>query len=346
MREKKHNPVIDVLRFVSILAVVLIHTTTRSLEASFYDLARLPWTLFLNQSARFAVPLFFMISGFVLELSYPFHQDYLSYLKKRISRIFVPYVFWSAIYYFFLYTIHKKNFFQALLTGDASYQLYFIPSLLIFYIIFPLIHRFYEYVANKFIIIFLGAVQFLILFYDYFVAPINLFYPVAIAILNFYIFFLGVILSHYLEDIVSGIKKWKIFLFLTTFLLALLVFYEGYNLYLKTHNYLMFYSQWRPSVFFYTIFVAGTLYVIFAKNFANLKIVKTVSKLSFFVFFIHVIILEKVWEFFQKSVFAQTHGDIARQIWYDPLFFAVVAVISFSIAFVAHKIPYLSKITG
>jgi surface polysaccharide O-acyltransferase-like enzyme len=61
---------IDSLRGLSILAVLLIHTTTRTLEASNFNIVGFSWTLFLNQIARFAVPLFFLISGLVLEISY------------------------------------------------------------------------------------------------------------------------------------------------------------------------------------------------------------------------------------------------------------------------------------
>jgi len=47
--------------------------------------------IFLNQIARFAVPMFFMISGFVLELNYDGNTGFWQYLKKRFSRIFIPY---------------------------------------------------------------------------------------------------------------------------------------------------------------------------------------------------------------------------------------------------------------
>src|SRR5258708_3540298 len=115
-KQKQYNPAIDLLRISAIIGVIFIHTTTKTLEASNYDLVKIPWTLFLNQIFRFAVPLFFMISGFVLELNYPFHVNYFTYLKKRCVRILMPYIFWSAIYYFFVYKQHTTNFFQTLLT--------------------------------------------------------------------------------------------------------------------------------------------------------------------------------------------------------------------------------------
>ena len=161
-KQKQYNPAIDLLRISAIIGVIFIHTTTKTLEASNYDLVKIPWTLFLNQIFRFAVPLFFMISGFVLELNYPFYVNYFTYLKKRCVRILMPYIFWSAIYYFFVYKRHTTNFFQTLLSGDASYQLYFIPTLLIFYVIFPLIHQYYYLLSKKWLLVFLGMVQLLL----------------------------------------------------------------------------------------------------------------------------------------------------------------------------------------
>jgi surface polysaccharide O-acyltransferase-like enzyme len=131
---KQYVKSIDSLRTFAILAVVLIHTTTRTLEAAKFNLTAFPVSIFLNQIVRFAVPLFFMISGFVLETNFDEKSGYLSFIKKRFSRIFIPFVFWSAIYYLFVYNQNHDNFLRVILTGNASYQLYFIPTLCIFYL--------------------------------------------------------------------------------------------------------------------------------------------------------------------------------------------------------------------
>src|SRR5260221_9276172 len=132
-KPKQYNQAIDLLKIISILAVVFIHTTTRTIQVTNYDLVKISWSVFLNQILRFAVPMFFMISGFVLELNFRVNESYLGYIKRRLTRILIPYIFWSAIYYFFVFNNNSTNFFHSLLLGNASYQLYFIPTLLIFY---------------------------------------------------------------------------------------------------------------------------------------------------------------------------------------------------------------------
>jgi len=341
---KQYKSAIDVLRILSILAVIGIHTTVRTLEISGYALQKIPFTLFLNQVFRFAVPLFFIISGFVLELSFNSNENYLTYLKKRLNRIFIPYVFWSVVYYFFVYSKNRNpNFLNSLLRGNSSYQLYFIPALLIFYLIFPFIHKYIKIIGNFWVMIFLFLTQLVLLFYDYYIHPLQLFYPLTIVLLNYFLFILGIILSRHYDLFIKFIYKWKLFLFFGSIISGCFVFYEGFSGYLKTHNYLTFYSQWRLSVLVYTIFIGGTLYYLFEKNILNSFIVKTISKLSLFVFFIHVIILEVLWYLIGVKIFQL---QFAQNLWWDPIYFSAVTSISFLIAYIAHRIPYLSKLTG
>lgn len=343
--QRTHIQAIDLLRIISILAVIFIHTTTRTLEITSFDLPHFSWSLFLNQISRFAVPLFFMISGFVLELNYSFHSSYWSFLKKRVSRIFIPYVFWSLIYYFFVYRHHSVSFLATLVDGSASYQLYFIPTLLIFYLIFPLIHRYYRFIDNKWVLLILGLVQIVFLYNDYYLHSIVLFYPLSIALFNYYIFILGAVISHHQQHLMTIVRKGRFILAPIVLFLMGYVFFEGESRFLKNHNYLSFYSQWRPSIFIYTILLAVLLYYLFNKIDIKSLIIKTLSKLSFFVFFVHVIVLEALWQLVGVHLY-QSYPFLVGQFWYDPLFFALTAFFSFLIAYLFHKIPLLEKITG
>lgn len=327
--KKIYDQAIDTLRLISILAVVAIHTTTRAMEITHYDLRNQLFTLYLNQAARFAVPLFFLISGFVLELNYNSQINYFVYLKKRLTKILIPYIFWSFIYFYFVYTNHSENFLKSLLTGDASYQLYFIPSLLIFYLVFPLLHRCYRILRGVTILSVLFIIEIAILNYDYVHFSFPLPYPIAVALFNFFVFIFGMFLSRSRENLINFTKKyWFIFLIATSGL-SYFIFKEGFNNYYKQWNFEAFYTQWRPSILIYTITVFLILY--FLANKFSLRILNQVSKLSFFVFFIHVIILEILSKYLANN---------------DLLFFAGVSIISILIAYLVHKLPYIEKLTG
>lgn len=342
----RYHLAIDGMRIIAILAVICIHSTTRILEATNLNIQEQSFAFLLNQASRFAVPLFFMISGFVLEINYPFHQSYVSYLKKRFSRIFLPYLFWSFIYYFFVYISHTDSFLNALLNGSASYQLYFIPTLLIFYILFPFVHKLYRFAANWFVLILLGILQLVLLSEDYYLHNISIFYPLAIAFLNYYVFILGMVAAHHYKLLYQYVNRKKsIFLFLLVFF-ALFIITEGKTLYLKTHNYLYFYSQWRPSILIYTLVIFGLGYSLLNGITKHAVIIYRLSRLSFFVFFVHVLILELIWNSIGKNLFYSTLKLPGQQFWYNPLFFISIAIISYGVAYFVQKIPLMTKIAG
>lgn len=345
-KKDRYHLAIDYMRIIAILAVLVIHSTTRILEASSYNLQGFPFAFFLNQLARFAVPLFFMISGFVLEVNYPFHQSYKSYFKKRISRIFLPYLFWSAVYYFLIYQQHTISFWEALLRGNASYQLYFIPTLIIFYAVFPLLHKAYPFLANKWTLIVLGIGQIALLANEYYVTHHADSHPLTIALLNYYILILGMIAAHHHQRIFTLVTRWKLPFTIFLGFLGLGVFLQGKFLYIQTHNYLYFYSQWRPSVLVYTIVFFAVAYVLCNQLTKYQFFVHVLSRLTFGVFFIHVIVLELLWNFGGKSIFAVTSQWPFQQAWYTPLYFFSIAGISYGAIYLLRKIPYLAQLIG
>lgn len=343
---KQYVKSIDSLRTFAILAVVLIHTTTRTLEAAKFNLTGFPVAIFLNQIARFAVPLFFLISGFVLETNFDEKSGYLSFIKKRFSRIFIPFVFWSVIYYLFVYNTNHDNFLRVILTGDASYQLYFIPALCIFYLAFPLLHKIYKVISNKLFLIFLTASEIYLLYHDYFIAPFRFDDPIHIAILAYFFFIIGIVAARNKDLINAFVHKWKVILLPGMVVAGIYVFWEGFSRYLTTGDYSSYYSQWRPSVLIYTVLVGLISFHLFEKTSLQFSLVEKLSRLSFLVFLIHVIVLEVGWSLVGKTVFVAIGGSLAGKIIFDPLFFGFTTGVSFLIAFILHKIPRLYRLTG
>lgn len=345
-KEKKYIYAIDALRVIAILAVVLIHTTTRTLERTGYNLNFFGWSLLLNQIPSFAVMLFFMISGYVLEHNYKENLDFPEYIKRRFNKIFIPYIFWSSVYYFFIYTKNSENFLTNLLTGDSSYQLYFIPSLMVLYFIFPLIHKIYKFIANRWVFIVLGLIELYVLYNDYYVKNLPFHTAVNYVLFNYFVFVVGMVAARNTDRLLVFIKKTWFFLLLISVYFAIDIFLQGKNIYFKTYNIDAFYSRHRPSILFYTLSLSPLLFYFFSKiNFFE-KVVIRLSRLSFFVFFVHVIVLEVVWKFYGDYLFPNSGGMIAGSSWFDPLFFVLTASVSFLIAYAVHRIPYLTKITG
>ncbi len=91
---RRRNINIDVLRAAAIYGVVLIHTSTSSsrLGLSGYALVSL---------SRAAVPFFLVLFGFFLEKSLQRRNSAWPYLCRRFKDLFVPFLFWTLVYYLF-----------------------------------------------------------------------------------------------------------------------------------------------------------------------------------------------------------------------------------------------------
>lgn len=329
---------VDALRVIAIVGVILIHTTTKPLEASHYDLVHFQLSLLLNQLSRYAVPLFIIVSGFVLELNYDFHSSYTSFFKKRVTRIAVPYVFWSLIYYFFVFNNNHDNLIEVLATGNASYQLYFIPTLCIFYLIFPLLHKIRKIILNLPVLAGLGALEIFLMDKDYFVRQFNFSDPIRISILSFFFFIVGMYLARNKDKILQFIGRSKHVLVLSVPILAYYIFNEGFSRYLKIYNIEAFYSSWRPDILIYTLVSASLLFYLFDQKSYQYKLTEVLSKLSYLVFFIHVFILEEIWKYIGVNYYTIPGFDF--------ILFGLVVGLSFGGAYLIHKIPHLRKITG
>jgi len=334
-KEDRYHAEIDILRIVSIFSVVLIHTTSKILDFSKFNIASHPFALFLNQLSRFAVPLFFMISAFVLEHNYSQNLSFFPYLKKRFSKLLLPYLFWSLIYYYFIYPHSSDSFTRALLVGSSSYQLYFVPTLFIFYLVYPLLSRYLNIISHWLFFIILLSVQIAILSIDYYFKPLSFPHPINVFLLNFMFFILGMLASHHQDKIFSFIKKYKKIYIIFSLLLAIYIYFEGSLRYFKTQNYLAFSSQWRPSVFIYTFILSSVLFYYSKQIKVNPVFIKKLASYSFFVFFIHIIFIEIAWRLFP-----------IMYLNYPVFSFITVIIPSYLTAFLSSKIPKLSRLTG
>lgn len=136
---------IDALRLLAILMVVVLHTSARALTKS-PAFGEVWWAGNLFDSlSRWSVPVFVMVSGTLL-LNAPRSESVEAFLRRRFSKILIPFFFWSGIYLCFRGLILKEPLSawliaQNLLQDPAFYHLWFMYVILGLYLITPILRN-------------------------------------------------------------------------------------------------------------------------------------------------------------------------------------------------------------
>ncbi|SDB60763.1 Surface polysaccharide O-acyltransferase, integral membrane enzyme [Desulfonatronum thiosulfatophilum] len=144
---------VDVLKILAIFGVVLLHASAPFL-VPFEDSAAW-WTGNIYDSfVRWCVPLFVMVSG-ALVLPGADKVPLREFLLVRIRRILIPFLVWSAVYFF--YGIQVKgdeygigDFFPLLFSEPIYYHLWFIYMLVTLYLFAPVISALLNQAPRKF----------------------------------------------------------------------------------------------------------------------------------------------------------------------------------------------------
>ncbi|MEC0373424.1 acyltransferase [Paenibacillus chibensis] len=141
MPKKARIHELELLRGLAFLAVALQHAIA---HYSVVDGAKVEDGVIMTVllvASKFAVPVFIFITGLVLFYNYDGPFRYISFIRKRITDILIPYVLWSAVYFFTspVWNVHALGQgFHMLFTGKNSYHLWYIVMIFQFYLLFPL----------------------------------------------------------------------------------------------------------------------------------------------------------------------------------------------------------------
>ena len=138
----------DAFRGLAIVLVVMGHSAGfgwgfRDVPGGRLDFL---YSVFVRNLALCSLPVFLFLSGYWLA-STPFGSrgDYTSFLRKRTSRIAVPYLFWS-VFFLTLSALRSgvfspSEFVLKILLGAADGPYYFIHLMLQFYVLAPFFSR-------------------------------------------------------------------------------------------------------------------------------------------------------------------------------------------------------------
>jgi len=347
---------VDILRGFGILAVILIHVCGGIHESNLNALVIT--NMFIAMfSGAFAVPLFIFVSGFSLSNTYSGSFSYSSFWEKRLKFIIPPYIIFSIFYLISsnglnsMHSLHTT--FNLLLTQNSNGFLWFIPLIIQFYLLYPLIIRAYDYfnTISKLKALFGLALSLQILWDTItFGLPLGASIPFVSHLLYF---LLGIYAARNYEHVKLNIKNSKIYglvllsLVFTTLLTYIwLIRFNYIESYIKIPT-LNFISTLSILLGFLALFmlilvlcIRASLYLTEVNNlFAY--VFRSFGRRSFGIYLVHIyfisILLGKILENFGLSVSNWS---------YYFLLFTMTALLSYLVVYLLNFVPHSELLIG
>jgi surface polysaccharide O-acyltransferase-like enzyme len=245
------------------------------------------------------VPLFVMLSGALLLQPSKVNESIRVFLKKRLSRIGIAFVFWSVIYFAWSsYIGHQvltvSYVIQTMLNGGAYYQFWFIYLIMGLYLITPVLRAVVAYADRK-------ILRYLIILWFISASLIPLFHLITGFAVNDYLFLFGGFIGYFILGmylIGVQVKTWILRLLLVggilwTIIGLMLMSYPFHSL--GQYYFFSFTTSVNIVVASIAVFMLLNKYPIDWPGSSHPKfkrLIQAISANTLPIFFLHVIIIE------------------------------------------------------
>lgn len=241
---RKHLNEVQYARVLALFGVFAVHSSSTGAVSTNTD--SFPFIIynFFNIAGKIGTPVFIFLSSFVLFYTY-YHRDLTvqllqKFYKKRLLYILVPYIVFSAFYFFYKAYLNDsfmetpvmfKELMWDLATGKAHTHLYFVFVSVQFYLMFPLLlYLFKKFAFIRRYAIPLGFViqwSWVLLNSAYLQVPSK----ASVALTYFMFYFFGAFLGIYYEKVAAWIgnwrKVWPVMALIVAAYLYMIYFYVG-----------------------------------------------------------------------------------------------------------------------
>jgi surface polysaccharide O-acyltransferase-like enzyme len=324
---------VDLIRALGAFLVVLAHI---QYSGASLEIVRMIYYAL----TRVAVPLFFMVSGFLLLSK---NESYSDFFRKRALKVFIPFIIWSLIYLLWKQEGFDqpllgilKSYFLKIIRGPRENHLWFFYELFGLYLFTPILRLYVERASIKDLFYFCGLWFLLI--------PVaNLtqeFTPIHIGFEYYFLNgYIGYFIFGYLAAKLKFNRSHK-FIALAVFFVFLIATTTG--IYLREY-YKMQTQYFEDYLSVNVVLMSCSLFVALINmpvSDSIYRIVSPLSRASFGIYLAHVIVIAQLFAFLPFS-FLLTIGN---GIFMMPLLGLLGFVATFLLVFLVQKIPILSKI--
>jgi len=339
--ESSHFYWIDLVRVVAVFQVVLVHLS----YVIFFkeDVLSPNWIAanFYDSLSRMGVPLFFMVSGYLLLGK---NEPMGNFFRKRFVKVGIPTLFWSVAYLLWSVEAYRNgtmnpihivlSMLKAMYLGDVEIHLWFLYILIGIYLVVPILRVFVSAASRRdltyFVVIWFVATPLLEVANRLTGFPTALDIPVVSGYVGYFM------LGYLLADI-SLARRGRILSVLGCIIAVAAIFFGTNWLSVNAGPIdAYFYSYFSPP----TVVASVCGFFLLKDLGQNLGkaggLVRTIASTSFGIFLIHIFVIQLL-----------RNGDLgfrlfswmAPSVYMIPLTGLAVFFISFAIVFILQKIP-------
>lgn len=336
MNENKKYFYLDLLRIYAIFCVIMLHIAMPFLESVERYGTRI-WHVanVLNTFSRSGVPLFFMISGYLL-LCNPKTAEIGSFYKKRLSKIAVPFLVWNVIYYIAYTLMENRNlsvaeFFQQMLVSGTSYHFWYVYTLIIIYLFMPFLKRILDGLEQKWcwVLLIISGIKTTIVPFIHAITSIEIY-----MFDNLMLGYVGYVLLGYILGRFEYSQKQNIVFYCVGIIGACITTYGNYAMSDGGKNF-VFNGGYQLGHFM----LAAGIFVLF-KNFKTTsgkaaKVAGTLSGITFGMYLVHPMTVSLVYKIVSPQL---------RPFIYIFVMFGLTVIVSAGITYLLSKIKFINKI--
>jgi len=350
LQPKSYFNFVDIVRAAGIFLVLLLHISTQPVAVPPSVSFEMAWWTsdFFNSIARPCVPLFVMLSGYLLLQPAKVNEPLKVFFKKRWARIGVPLIFWGVIYSVWIILFDGAhfsiNFLVFNMLNGPYVTFWYLYMLIGLYLLTPILRVIMAYASDHIIKLLL-----LVWFVGSGLVPVATAFGVNLSSQVFTLpgwigYFL---LGAYLVKTKTKPKRWKLLLLLaagfawTFFAEAFMMISAGPYLYI-------FYDYLTANVIVASVALFLLLTSVSDKSYEKMpsgakKVIHAISAYSLPIYLFHMLLVEA----FQKGVFGFSLTVMTlNPIIMTPLLTVIVLFLSLGAVVAMKQVPVLKRLIG
>ncbi|HEY4325308.1 MAG TPA: acyltransferase family protein [Mucilaginibacter sp.] len=334
------------LRLIALYAVIILHSTA-PLLMQYGKVPMTTWWMadFLNALVRFAVPVFVMITGALL-----LNREYEigGFLKKRLSRVVIPFLFWSLVYIWYSWYIEEIMFSNSawaniklvvnFLKNGSSYHLWYVYMLIGLYFFIPIIGKYIRNATEKEVLYFLIVWFAVMMLTQPYLSRFN-----PAVDMHYFVGYIGyLVLGHYLAYKDFNIRHMRSWM-LVVFLLSIAVIAVGTWQVSQNSKWpgTMFYEPLNPAV----LMLSASIFMIVKLTVPTvppviMRIRDFAGRYNYGIYLAHALVL-----YFLDDPFGISY-KLGLPILSIPLTALICFVISLLLVWIINKIPFGKWVSG